>query len=160
MRGRWALWLALGVLVLGAVGAPDVALAAGGGSSSASQSSAGSAGSAALGGSGTNPLSGFPQPPVSTQSTSAATVANNSTAASGGSSVSGNTALFVAIGALVLLGGISFYIWHDARHRAPVKAGADVGFPEGRRAGSKPPQKSRKLSQAERRRRKRGRAKR
>jgi hypothetical protein len=87
-------------------------------------------------------------------------VANNSTAASGGSSVSGNTAVFVAIGALLLLGGISFYIWHDARHRAPVKAGADVGFPEGRRAGSKSPQKSRKLSQAERRRRKRGRAKR
>ena len=86
-------------------------------------------------------------------------MANSPTAGSGSSSVSGNTAIFVAIGALVLLGGISFYIWHDARHRAPVKAGADIGFPEGKRAGSKSPQKSRKLSQAERKRRKRGRAK-
>jgi hypothetical protein len=71
--------------------------------------------------------------------------------------LSGSSALFIAIGAIVLLGGISFFIWRDARRRAPVRGGE--GF-EIRRSGSKPPPKQRKLSPAERKRRKRGRARR
>ena len=55
---------------------------------------------------------------------------------------------------------LSFFIWRDARRRAPVRADA-LATGEGRgKPGSKPPPKPRKLSQAERRRRKRGRAKR
>ena len=58
-----------------------------------------------------------------------------------------------------MLGGISLYIWRDARRRAPkgrrTLAPIDA---EGKRAGSKPRPKPRKLSQAEKRRRKRGRA--
>jgi hypothetical protein len=61
------------------------------------------------------------------------------------------------VGAIVVLGGIAFFIWRDARRRAPVKAGA-VGTDGRGRTGSKPPPKPRKLSPAERKRRKRGRA--
>jgi hypothetical protein len=61
-----------------------------------------------------------------------------------------------------VIAGISFYIWHDARKHAPVKAGGSGGAYsdiEGRgRSGSKSPPKPRKKSPAERRRRKRGRA--
>ena len=57
----------------------------------------------------------------------------------------------------MLIGGISFFIWRDARRRAPVRhAHATAGV--GGRAGSKRPIKPRKLSAAERRRRKRGKA--
>jgi hypothetical protein len=58
------------------------------------------------------------------------------------------------VGAIVILAGISFFIWRDARRRAPVKPGV-VAATAG---GSKPRRGSRKLSPAERRRRKRGRA--
>jgi hypothetical protein len=57
----------------------------------------------------------------------------------------------------VVLAGISFFIWRDARRRAPQRGGE--GY-EIRRSGSKPPPKPRKLSAAERKRRKRGRARR
>jgi hypothetical protein len=73
--------------------------------------------------------------------------------------VSSSAILAIAIGAVVVLMGISFYIWRDARRRAPVKSIAWDGG-EGRRAGSKAPPKPRKLSAAERKRRKRGRARR
>jgi hypothetical protein len=109
-----------------------------------------------------NPLSAFPAPPVATSSSTSPTIVNNpSTASSGNSSLSGGSAIAIAIGAVVVLAGISFYIWHDARRRAPVRAGADIGGVEGRgRAGSKPAPKPRKPSPAERKRRKRGRARR
>ena len=61
---------------------------------------------------------------------------------------------------MIVIGGISYFIWFDARKHAPKRgrlAAAGVGA-AGRRAGSKPPPKPRKLSPAERRRRKRGRA--
>jgi hypothetical protein len=64
----------------------------------------------------------------------------------------------IAVGALVLLGGISFFIWYDARRRAPVRHRAAATAGEGGRPGSKTRTKPRKLSPAERRRRKRGRA--
>jgi cell division protein FtsN len=69
--------------------------------------------------------------------------------------VSGSGIAAIAVGAIVILAGISFFIWRDARRRAPVKPGAAVAATG---SGSKPRPKSRKLSPAERRRRKRGRA--
>ena len=111
--------------------------------------------------SSSNPLTpGFPQPSVSTPTTTTAVPTIQTTAtAGGGSGFSGSSAIIIAIGAIVVLGGISFFIWRDARRRAPkghrTLAPIDA---EGKRAGSKPRPKPRKLSQAEKRRRKRGRA--
>jgi hypothetical protein len=113
-----------------------------------------------LGGQGSNPLTpGFPQPSVSipTTTTVAPTVSATTSGASG-SGLTGNSAIIIAIGAIIVLGGISFYIWRDARKRAPVRAHAAGPIDEGRRAGSKAKPKPRKLSPAERKRRKRGRA--
>jgi len=111
--------------------------------------------------SASNPLApGFPQPSVSTPTTTTAapTIQTTPTAGSG-SGLSGHSAIFIAIGAIVVLGGISYFIWRDARKHAPkghrLTAPIDA---EGRRAGSKPRPKPRKLSAAEKRRRKRGRA--
>jgi hypothetical protein len=67
--------------------------------------------------------------------------------------------LAIVLGAVIVLGGIAYYIWRDARRRAPART-ADALGGTGRRAGSKPPPKPRKLSPAERKRRKRGRAQR
>jgi hypothetical protein len=65
----------------------------------------------------------------------------------------------IAIGAIVVLGGISYFIWWDARKRAPVRQrAAEAIAGAGGRSGSKPRPKPRKLSPAERRRRKRGKA--
>ncbi len=108
---------------------------------------------------GSNPLSpGFPQQSVSvpTTSTTVAPTISTPTTAGSGSGFTGSSVVVVAVGALIVLGGISFFIWRDARRRAPARAAMAVG--EGRRQGSKRPQKPRKLSPAERRRRKRGRA--
>ena len=109
-----------------------------------------------------NPLSpGFPQPSVSipTPSTTAAPTISTRATAGSGSAFSGSSALVIAIGAVVVLGGISYFIWRDARKHAPkghrLVAPIDA---EGRRAGSKARPKPRKLSAAEKRRRKRGRA--
>ncbi|MBV9366729.1 MAG: hypothetical protein JOY89_21030 [Solirubrobacterales bacterium] len=109
----------------------------------------------------TNPLSpGFPQPSVSAPTTTTTTPTITSTpTAGGGSGFSGSSALIIAIGAIVVLGGISVFIWRDARRRAPVRHRAGVaGDVQGRRQGSKQRAKPRKLSPEERRRRKRGRA--
>jgi hypothetical protein len=114
-----------------------------------------------LGGQGSNPLTpGFPQPSVSipTTTTTAAPTISTATSAGSGSGFSGSSAIVIAIGALIVLGGISFYIWRDARRRAPARAHAGGPIDEGRRAGSKARPKPRKLSPAERKRRKRGRA--
>ncbi len=102
----------------------------------------------------------FPQPTVSSSATTTASPQVQTTATAGsGSAFKGSSAIVIAIGALVVLGGISAYIWRDARRRAPkgrrTLAPIDA---EGKRAGSKQRAKPRKLSQAERRRRKRGRA--
>lgn len=113
-----------------------------------------------LGGQGSNPLTpGFPQPSVSipTTTTAAPTIATTTSAGSG-SGFTGNSAIIIAIGAAIVLGGISFYIWRDARRRAPARVRAAGPIGEGRRAGSKQRAKPRKLSAAERKRRKRGRA--
>jgi hypothetical protein len=110
-----------------------------------------------------NPLApGIPASPsqVPTPTATTPTVINpTTTAAPGSSGLSGGAAIWIAIGAIALLTGISVFIWRDARRRAPLKhhaAHADAGV--GARSGSKAPPKPRKLSAAERKRRKRGRA--
>jgi hypothetical protein len=110
-----------------------------------------------------NPFSGGVSPlsPVPTTTTPTAVVTNSSTAGSGSSSLSSSSALVIVVGAAVVLGGIAFFIWRDARRRAPVRGrSGEAALGDGRRAGSKPPPKPRKLSPAERRRRKRGKARR
>lgn len=108
-----------------------------------------------------NPLSpGLPASPITTPTATTPPIANPTTSSNpGDSGLSGGATIAIAIGAIVLLVGISFFIWRDARKRAPVKhhaAHADAGI--GVRSGSKRAPKPRKLSPAERRRRKRGRA--
>ena len=84
---------------------------------------------------------------------------HDTTTSSSDSGLNGTSAIAIAIGALVVLGGISFFIWRDARKRAPVRRAAAAIAGDGRaRAGSKARPKPRKLSPAERKRRKRGRA--
>jgi hypothetical protein len=116
--------------------------------------------SSLLGGNGapTNPLTpGLPQAPPPTPTATTPTVApSGSSTTSTDSGLSGSSAVGIAIGAAIVLGGIAFFIWRDARRRAPVKATAlPAGGP---RTGTKPKPKPRKLSPAERKRRKRGRA--
>jgi hypothetical protein len=112
-----------------------------------------------LPGSSSNPLSpGIPAAPATSTASATPTVIQNSSAnTTGGSTFSSSSALFIAIGAVVVLGGISFFIWRDARRRAPQRGGE--GY-EIRRSGTKRAPKPRKLSTAERKRRKRGRARR
>jgi hypothetical protein len=111
---------------------------------------------------GTNPLGpGFPQQTATTPpTTTAAPTISTSTTAGTSSGLTGSSAILIAVAAIVVLGGISFFIWRDARRRAPVRhrAGHPAPFPEDQRSGTKPKAKPRKLSPAERRRRKRGRA--
>lgn len=111
--------------------------------------------------SGSSPLTpGLPQSQATTPTTTTSPVIVNPTTTSGDSSFSGSSAVVIAIGALVLIAGISFFIWRDARRRAPVRhrAAAATAGPGGRGTGSKQKTKPRKLSPAERKRRKRGRA--
>jgi hypothetical protein len=120
----------------------------------------------ALAASPSNPFSpGLPQSPSAVPTTTTATptaTAPQTTSTAGSSGLSGTGTLVIAVGALVILAGISFFIWRDARRRAPVRArgGAVADDGGGSRTGSKARAKPRKLSPAERRRRKRGRAKR
>lgn len=143
MRPRWLRQvLALALIAAPALGAPTAALA---------QASPG------------NPLSpGLPQGQPTTQTNPAVpalpTTSTTSTAGDGG--LSGSSTLIIAIGALVILGGISLFIWRDARRRAPVRARPGGGAVPDGKPGSKQRAKPRKLSPAERRRRKRGRARR
>ena len=150
----------------GLLAGADAALGAGGRGAAASPA-ASPTGTPSLSPSGsTTPFSpGLPQPGASTPTSSspARVITNGATAGSGSSGLSGSGIALVVVGALILLVGIAFFIWYDARRRAPVKSGAHAaGGPGGdeRRAtpGSKRPTKPRKLSPAERRRRKRGRA--
>ena len=106
----------------------------------------------------TNPFAPLPVPNTPAPTTATPPLVNpNTTTTAGGGGLSGASAAAIAIGAIVLLAAISFFIWRDARRRAPVRhAHATTGV--GGNPGSKRPPKPRKLSQAERRRRKRGRA--
>ena len=107
----------------------------------------------------TSPFSpGVPQSTTATATGNTGTaITTVGTTSSSGSGLSSGTALAIGIGAIALIGGISFYIWYDARRRAPVRAHAAAAtrpnVPGSKRT------KPRKLSAAEKRRRKRGRAK-
>jgi hypothetical protein len=115
---------------------------------------------AAAQGTASSPFSPLPPATGPTPTATAPTVTSSTTTSTTGSGLSSSDAIAIAVGALVVLGGISFFIWHDARRRAPVRRRTAVATAgEGARSGSKPRVKSRKLSPAERRRRKRGRAK-
>lgn len=107
-----------------------------------------------------NPLSpGLPQGQSSTTTTATTpALPTTSTTSTTGGGLSGGSAIAIAVGALVILGGISLFIWRDARRRAPARARARADVEAARRSGSKQRAKPRKLSPAERRRRKRGRA--
>lgn len=115
--------------------------------------------SAVAQGTTSNPFSpGLPVAPPTTSTTTTSTTLPSTTSTGGGSLGSGG-AIAIAVGALLVLGGISFFIWRDARRRAPVRHRAAVATAgDGSRSGSKQRPKPRKLSPAERRRRKRGRA--
>ncbi len=83
------------------------------------------------------------------------------TTTSSSSGLSGLDALIIAIVAVLVLGGIAFWVWYDSRRTAArVGHGAHEEPTYGARAhsGSKTPYKQRKLKPAERKRRKRGRA--
>jgi hypothetical protein len=64
----------------------------------------------------------------------------------------------VVIIALLILGGVAYYVRSDSRRHAPVKAKGSQRDDQRPVPGSKRPPKARKLSTAERKRRKRGRA--
>jgi hypothetical protein len=108
----------------------------------------------------TNPLSpGLPVSPAATPTVSTPTTVTPVTTATNGGSLSGGGIATISVGAIVLLAGISFFIWRDARRRAPIRhRAAHAVAGDGARSGSKQRTKPRKLSPAERRRRKRGRA--
>jgi hypothetical protein len=108
----------------------------------------------------TSPFSpGVPEstPTVATSTTPAVVTSTSTTSNSG---LTGSSVIAIAIGAMIVLLGIALFIWRDARRNAPVlaHAGHEHGKSDGGRKGSKAPPKARKLSNAERKRRKRGRA--
>ena len=112
-----------------------------------------------------NPLApGVPLSSASTPTTTVPTVITSvSSSTAGGSGLSGSGAIVIALGAVVVLAGISFFIWRDARRRAPVRQHGPAmtsGREDGRELPGSKRTKPRKLSPAERRRRKRGRARR
>jgi hypothetical protein len=120
---------------------------------------AGSGGASALGGGSTGPLApGLPQSNATTSTATSAAPLIQTTTTAGDSGLSGGTAVAIGIGALAVLAAISFFIWYDARRRAPVRARAAAADGDPRGGPKKRPVKPRKLSPAERRRRKRGRA--
>ena len=108
----------------------------------------------------TTPFSPFnPLPPTPPPTTPTATPTLPTTTTSSGGSLSGGSVVAIAVGAVVLLAGISLFIWRDARRRAPVRRRTKLATsPDGSAARARQRAKPRKLSPAERRRRKRGRA--
>jgi hypothetical protein len=112
-----------------------------------------------------NPLApGVPVAPASTPTGTTSTVITAvSSSTSSGTGLSGSGAIIIALGAVAVLSGISFYIWRDARRRAPIRHHGPAmtsGREDGRELPGSKRTKPRKLSPAERRRRKRGRARR
>ena len=123
-------------------------------------------------GSGGTPSTGLPGSSASTgpsfslanggaapapQTTTVAPVTTTATSSGGLSSLD---AAIIAVVGVLTLGGVAFWIWYDARgHAARVGHGRDDAlFAARAHAGSKSPRKPRKLTPAERKRRRRGRA--
>ncbi|HWE58858.1 MAG TPA: hypothetical protein VG228_04115 [Solirubrobacteraceae bacterium] len=90
--------------------------------------------------------------------TTPAPVTSTSSSSGGLSALDG---VIIAVVVALVLGGIALWIWYDARgHTARVGHGRgdDALFGQRAHAGSKAPHRQRKLTPAERKRRKRGRA--
>lgn len=142
MRRLLALSLLLSSLALGGAAglAAPAALAAGSGATTQPNFSLTNGGAAPL-----------------PQTTTASPVATTSSASGG---LTGVDAAIIAVVGVLVLSGVAFWIWYDSRgHAARVGHGRDDGlFGQRAHAGSKAPRKPRKLTQAERKRRKRGRA--
>lgn len=98
------------------------------------------------------------QQAVPTQAAPPVVLNNPSSSSSSSGGLSAASSIAVGVGALVVIGGIAFFIWYDARRRAPARAAAAAGAGERSVPGSKRKPKPRKLSAQERRRRKRGRS--
>jgi hypothetical protein len=106
-------------------------------------------------------LPATPSPPVAPSTSAAPPILPTATTASTGSGgLGGNGVILLAVITGGVLAVVAYFIWRDARRHAPVKPGGYTAAEAlgGGRSGSKAPPKSRKLSQAERKRRKRGRA--
>jgi hypothetical protein len=114
--------------------------------------------------SATNPLSpGLPQAAASTPTSTAATLPRvvTSSTSPGNSGLSGSGIAIIAAGAVVLIAAITFFVWRDSRKHAGRRhttATAKKPQPKPKVPGSQRQVKARKLSPAERKRRKRGRA--
>jgi hypothetical protein len=96
---------------------------------------------------------------ATTPAVTTATPVTTTASSSGG--LSGLDGVIIGVVVALLLGGVAFWIWYDARgHVARIGrgGGGDALFGQGAHAGSKTPRKARKLTPAERKRRKRGRA--
>lgn len=81
---------------------------------------------AALAATPSNPFAPFPQTSTSASTATQPPLFNQPTATNattGSTSLGGGGVLAIAIGAAVVLGGISVFIWRDARRRAPSAAG-------------------------------------
>ena len=160
MRRTIRLILLAGALLWSIAMPVSGALAAG--SSSSSSSSSSSAASAAAGSaassapSGVNPFSGSvgSSPVVTLPATTPVTTSSSSSS----SGFSGLDALIIGFVAILLIIGVGFYVWFDARQHVPRGNTDYEYFDSHQRKGSKAPTKSRKLSATERKRRKRGRA--
>ena len=107
-----------------------------------------------------NPFAPLPATPQQTPTQAPPTVIQTSSnpASSPGGGLSSGAAVAIGVGALAILLGIAGFIWYDARRRAPVRRRTAEATAGGSSPGSKRAPKSRKLSPAERKRRKRGRA--
>ena len=152
----------LGGIVVVGLDAP-AALAAGStattGASATATSSAPSTGASSSAGALSNPslnLSNAEQNAAAGNTTPAAPV--TSSTSSGG--LSGSDAVLIAVVAVLVLSGIAFFVWRDSRrHAAQIGHGHEEPMYGARaHSGSKTPHKARKLKPAERKRRKRGKA--
>jgi hypothetical protein len=129
-------------------------------STSTSSTAASSASSSAAASSGPGfSLSSATQNAASQSQQPASVPAATTTTSSSG--FSGTDALIIAIIAVLVLGGIAFWVWYDSRGQA-ARVGHghsdDSLFGQRSHPGSKAARKPRKLKPAERKRRKRGRA--
>jgi hypothetical protein len=168
MRRPFALVLTIACLAFGAtagIAAPTALAASSATSTAASATAAGTSTSSILSQS-ENPSSNFGlgNAEANATSQSTTTTANTATVAATSSSggLSGFDAILIGLIVVLVLVGISFWVWYDARSNVAQlrHGGGTAGDSMFARShpGSKAPPKPRKPKAAERRRRKRGRA--
>jgi len=149
--------LALALLCALLVGTGTAFAAAGSGTATAGSGSSGSgSGGGALSPGVTAPGTPATTPQTQTQT---ATSPTTTTSASGGGSLGQSSIIGIVVGSVIVIGGVTFYIFRDAGRRAPSRRRrADAGPSTERPVPGSQRVKPRKLSPQERRRRKRGRA--